>query len=99
MLESVDPWILKHEGIGKHEGNHAVPSPVYSTPHLPDGWILYSACYTIRGAKKGWNVELLNTAGPFRKTSIVAGWHREKLDAALLAASSKTGGGRLAARG
>ncbi len=83
MLEAVDHWTERHRETPAHL------APTYPTPHLPAGWILYSACYKTTRAKKGWNVALLGTSGPFRKNSIVGGWSRHSLDDALLDASRK----------
>lgn len=88
MLESADRW------AGRHGRDPSIPVATYPTPHLPAGWILYSACYAFSRratdqAKKGWTVTLLGTSGPFQKNSMVNGSNPHSLDAALLDASRK----------
>lgn len=77
MLESAD------RAFEWHRSNTDVPDRVTNTPHLPQGWILYSAYYALEGSQKGWNVELMDTTRPFQKDSIVKAWHSHSLDAAL----------------
>lgn len=88
MLESAD------HHMEQHRGGRSLYDPVVRTPYIPEGWILYSAQRVLEGAKRGWNVRLMNTAGPFRKGSIVDARHRASLDAALREAGAKiTGSG------
>ena len=90
MLESADPLIELHR-----ESSGAVQSDSL-IPQLPQGWILYSAQLELGSARKGWNVELLDTSRPFQKGSIVEARHSRSLDAALQAASRKVPAARIA---
>lgn len=83
LLDSADHHFEQHGGSVITAGSAA------STPHLPEGWILYSAYRVLDGTRKGWTMKLLNTAKPFRKDSVVDARHNGSLDAALLAASTK----------
>jgi hypothetical protein len=90
MLESAD------HHIEQHRGGRSLYDPVVRTPYIPEGWILYSAQRVLEGARKGWNVRLMNTTAPFHRGSIVDARHSMSLDAALKEASSKIAGSRRA---
>jgi hypothetical protein len=92
MLESADHL------IEKHRADPAIPDRITDTPHLPQGWILYSAERAFGGSKKGWNVELMDTTKPFQKGSIVTARHNHSLDAALEKASRSIMASRPAGR-
>lgn len=90
MLESADHLIERHrEGTGRRDR-------VLATPHVPEGWILYSACYKLEGTEKGWRVELMDTMRPFQAGSIVDACHSASLDAALIEANRKIPASRVA---
>ena len=90
LLESADHHSEQHRGAG------SIRDVAVRTPYVPEGWILYSAQRVLEGASRGWNVRLMNTAGPFQKGSMVDARHRVSLDAALREASSKITGARRA---
>lgn len=83
MLESADHLIEKHRGDPAAFDHYA------DTPHVPAGWILYSAQYELGGMRQPWKVELMDTTRPFQDGSIVVAQHSESLDAALREASRK----------
>lgn len=89
LLESADHLIELHR-----EGPARIDR-VVETPHVPEGWILYSAGLALGGSKKGWSVELLDTTKPFQKGSIVDARHSKSLDAALEAANRKIPASRI----
>lgn len=91
MLESAD------HHYEQHRGGSTIPGSVVQTPHLPEGWILYSAYRVLEGAKKGWNVSLMNAVRPFHKGSMIEVRHQGSLDAALREASTKIRASRSAA--
>src|SRR6516164_2619683 len=82
MLESADHLIEKHQA-------GTTRARAFDTPHLPEGWVLYSVGYALGGSQKGWRVKLIDTGGPFRADSIVDVTHNESLDAALREANHK----------
>lgn len=97
MLASADHW------AGRHGQDPSIPAPSYPTPHLPAGWIVYSASYAFSRqapdqAPKGWHVTLMGSSTPFEKSSMVSGSNRNSLDGALLDASRKITGSQQAAR-
>jgi hypothetical protein len=83
MLESADHLIERHRGETQSPQIQEKEAP------LPEGWVLHSATYGFGRAKKGWNVELMDTRRPFQKGSLVNAHHNGSLVAALQKANDK----------